>query len=569
MNNNKHISLAIISFFAILVLLKIAATEIQPWDEGLFAIRAKSILQFGTVWDQTAHSPGGLYSATYPPLTVWAIAGAMKIFGTTAFAIRLFSAVCSIASVFLFFAVARKFLNNEKSLALTLLLTGTTVWNLFSRQGMTDVPLNFFILLSFYSIILLCEENEKKNVIWSGLFALAFGLGLMTKIVVSFIPVLFVLIFIFNENDFKKKILLVLAVFAGLAIALPWHIYMYQIHGWQFLKAFIAPHLYSAVENNESRLNFLYYFNQLVIANPFISISFIAVFYYRRDFRSQIRNFSNLEKYIFLTVLIWFVFGFVIFTIALTKLSHYCLYILFPAMLLCGKFYSMRKTLLKSPRETWIVLSILVISTIWSFGWALRQDMKSIMAFHFSSFTIAFLIIVISLILIGFLAKNSSLDKFAGQTLQRLSFVFIILILVRMFFINAFIPNGEVSGGMKTAFVLEQVDGKSFVYLFHSHNGSDTLNPQLAWYSKGWITGWRKGKTFVPIGMPENRVSFKILRNIDKYTDDIIIYYMPQNIYMAQATARDIMETRPLLEQSGRYLIFGKKRWDRRKGKIL
>jgi len=435
---------------------------------------------------------------------------------------------------------------------------------------MTDVPLNFFILLSFFATLKLhVEEDKKKTLLWSSLFALSFGLALMTKIVVSFLPLLFVLLFLLKTNDLRKKKLIGIASLLGLMIAAPWHIYMIKIHGWEFLRAFLAPHLVSAVENNESHIGWGYYINQMIISNPALVLGFCSLYFYIRYRRKLSSSLENSEKYMFITLFSWFLVGFVIFTIAPTKVSHYSLYILFPALLLSVKFYSQRNLLIQNPRELWFLFTILLISSLWSFGWILRQDIKNIANHQFSPYTMSFLIIILALVLVGILVRKSELEKLANSLLPGFSQVLILLILLRLVFFNAFVPNGEIAGGMKTAYILEEVDGKSFVYLYNEHNGSDSLNPQLAWYSKGWLTGWRKGKSFRPVPVPENRINYKSLRKLDRFPGEIVVYYMPQNIYLAQAAARDILETRPLLEQTGRYLIFGMKRWDRRKGKIL
>src|SRR3972149_5023847 len=75
--------------------------EIQEWDEALYAVRAKAIVQLGdwptkdlTGWlDQTAYSVGGLYSAAHPPLYIWLTAITYRLFGITEFTTRLWAAV--------------------------------------------------------------------------------------------------------------------------------------------------------------------------------------------------------------------------------------------------------------------------------------------------------------------------------------------------------------------------------------------------------------------------------------------------------------------------------------------
>ncbi|MBI5323971.1 MAG: glycosyltransferase family 39 protein, partial [Ignavibacteriae bacterium] len=136
--NHNWIITGIIALMAIIVFINLGTGEIQPWDEGLYAIRAKSILHYDDFWDQTEYSSGGLYSSTYPPLTIWFMSGAMKLFGENEFSARFFSALCSIFSLIFIYLISKKVVSFKYSV-LTIILTGTTiVWNKFSREGMTD-----------------------------------------------------------------------------------------------------------------------------------------------------------------------------------------------------------------------------------------------------------------------------------------------------------------------------------------------------------------------------------------------------------------------------------------------
>ncbi len=567
MNESKHINYSILAFISLIVLFRIGYAEIQPWDEGLFAMRAKAVLQYGEVIDQTPHAIGGLYSSTYPPLSVWAIASFIKLFGQSALSVRFFSALCSIISVFVLYHIARRLMNEEKAMIVSVLLAGTTVWNSYARQGMTDVPLVMFILSSLIALIKFSEaENNTNQWKWILLFALFFGLGLMTKIVVSFIPLLFALIY-FIYSGKRVRILMIFSVLAGILLALPWHIYMAAQHGWEFSRAFLAPHLYQGVENNTSYLGFSYYINQMIIANPFLLLTFVFIFLAIFRFRKIRRNLEARETALFMLLMLWFVSGFIVFSLSPTKMAHYMLYILPPAVILAVKFYVMKDAIIASKKELWTVTCLLLICALWSFGWIIRQDMKLIVSdFVFTSYSSIFLIVLLGSIATIIIFKEEVLNLFVRGTLSKMALVFLFFLILRVAMSNSFVNPGEVNGAVKTSWIIEDTDDKAFVYIYHEHNASDSLNPQLAWYLRGWTCGWRKGKSMINIPMPEKMINLKSIIELDDFPDFLVIYYLPQNKYMAETGARFILETRPLLEQSGRYLVFGKKRHERKKG---
>ena len=124
LTNSQHRDLAILIFSILLVFISLGAMEIQPWDEALYAIRAKSIIDFGAFWDQTRYTIGGLYSSTYPPMSVWIMALSMKIFGETGFAIRLFPALSSGVSLILMYKISKRLYLQDLSIFRKILLLG-------------------------------------------------------------------------------------------------------------------------------------------------------------------------------------------------------------------------------------------------------------------------------------------------------------------------------------------------------------------------------------------------------------------------------------------------------------
>ena len=59
LSNRQHTATAFILALVCLYAIRLTSIEVQPWDEGLYAVRGQSIAQFGNWADQTQHTIGG------------------------------------------------------------------------------------------------------------------------------------------------------------------------------------------------------------------------------------------------------------------------------------------------------------------------------------------------------------------------------------------------------------------------------------------------------------------------------------------------------------------------------
>ncbi len=567
----RHTAISIIFFFSFILFIKLDMGEVQPWDEGLFAVRAQSINKYNAYWDQTQYSIGGLYSATYPPLTVWAMALNMRIFGERLIAIRLLSALCGSISLIFIFLLARRLMNSDLALLSIIALAVTGSWNYYARQGMTDIPLVAFILISLWAMLKLLESERKyQTLIWTLILALAFGAALMTKIVISFLPLLFIAVALFRKEFKRFRFPLILASVLGIGIALPWHIYMIKTHGYEFYRAFFAPHIYSSVESNSPILGLFYYLNQMIVANPFLLLGLIFIPLYYWKFRPKIDINADeaindkIERKIqikaFLTevLVIWLGLGFVIFSIAQTKLPHYLLYLIPPAILLAGKYIRESEKSTINARLRWFILSFLVISIFWAFNYDLRQGIKNLLTFREFQFqAFVFILIAVALVGYGIRAGSSNLNNLLAVFSRKLFFLFLIFLVIRLVLSNSLYPPGNTFGAAITADNIQKFRKHTFVYVYHRHNASDSLNPQLAWYTKGWSSGQMKGHKILNVPLPKNLVNLQTIASTDILSNLMLIYQIPEDFALAHTVIREISEVRPMIRRTSDYAIFG------------
>jgi hypothetical protein len=537
--------------------------EIHPWDEGLYALRALSILENGNLIDQTSSSPGGLYSSTYPPLSVWAMALSMKIFGPGALAVRLFSYICSITSLIIIYLISIRILSEEKAIFTVILLSISIAWNVYSRQGMTEVPVIFFSLQSLWALIKLHETKEHRKWIFGLIFGLSFALALMTKIIVSFLPLLFAVSFlIFSFRNLKYVLL---GLILGLILAFPWHYYMFSVYGNEFLNAFLIPHLYSAVENNAPQLGFFYYLNQLIITNPFTVLSFVSLYFLILGKFNKIKEQD--ENFIVYILMIWFFLTFIFFSLAVTKLPHYSVYFLVPAVILSVKVFENIETERSNTKNLWFIFTILIISTLWSIGEDLREGFKLLLNnYKISLPVIIFTVITLTMLFAGFFLKKSFFDKIKLIYYIRLSYIILIILVARIVIYTSFSPLEREAGAKKTVEFIDHLRQDKIIYLFHFYNTSDTLNPQLEWYFKIKDSGQKLKPELIKISLASNQLDIRSLRKVDNYPNQFVIYYIPFKTDLTNMILEDIVQTRKIILQTRKYIVFGRKKTDRPAG---
>lgn len=557
-----NLVISILLFISLIVFIRIDSSEIQPWDEGLYAIRARSILLFNAVFDQTEFTVGGLYSSTYPPLFVWAMALSIRIFGETTFAVRFIPALSSVISIVIIFIISRKIMKKEYALISAILLAGTNCWNTYSRQGMTDIPLITSILLSLLLLIKINDmENIKKIILYSIFLIIMIIACLLIKITISFLPIIFILYLVLINKNQKIKYLFLSIGFISISISSIWYIFMSTKYGNVFINSLLLPHLYSVVENNVSNLGIFYYLNQLIISNPLIIIAFIFSLY---KFKKVLLN----NNYILIIILGWFYIGLFFFSISSTKLPHYTNFIVPPAIILTG--YFLQKIEYNYNKKYVFIEFMLIIFSIWAFWGNLRIHLKNIIDISIIlQILIIFVFLFLMFLLIKIKFKNISItiknklfivfEKLNNyKSFKILSIVIIFILLLRVIANNTINPNGSFEGAKQTSKYLISSDEKNFIYLYHLHNNADSLNPQLDWYLNGWMCNWQKNKTYKPFSLNESKVNYKLIDSLECYNNLLIVYFKPKNKYVGELTKERLIKSRDIIINTESYIVFSK-----------
>jgi len=537
MTSRQHTVLAVLLAIVGLYVIRLSSVEIQPWDEGLYAVRGESIVLFGDWWDQTPHALGGLYSSTPPPMTSWGVAVGTTIFGRSALGVRFFTIVCAGLALFLFYRISSRFISHQGAL-LGMVALGTSLhWVVYSRQAMTEVPLMMFTLLGLYAALLLgdrrSESGDRKaetgeqafdtrhqalGTLPIALGILAIGGALMTKMTVGLLPALFFLPLLRRRGQWWKPLAIIVA---GTAVAMPWYLHMFLTYGDDIWLAMSIPHLWEAVEGNAASMGPLYYVNQLVLAHPLSVVAFyfvgVAVLY-----RSALPEREQRGPVI---ALAWFVVVMLVFSLASTKNPHYVVMLLPPTILVAAYAYE-RLLVAAPPRMVNLGYALLASATIWVMSPSLRVALRTLTLDLYAALLLAVIVVVPVVAIL--------LPAGASRRISALGYRTMLIIAVVAGGLQAVVTvvNGrdeEIQGGRQIAVaLLEQAEYyKEFTYLYHRHNAGDAMNPQLAWYTAGWMNGWQEGYRYDPVHMPAQTYDLDAVASVATQPLPWVVYYHP------------------------------------------
>lgn len=328
-------------------------------DGALWSLRAKACALHGDWWDQTPHSIGGLHTSAYPPLQVWAAGLCYRLFGINGFAARLPGALAGLALVGAVTVMGWLAGGAPTGLLAGILVAGNRRIFGYAQNAQleaTYLAWNTIAISAYAARVRFLGERTRLSSVCLAAAGIALGCALMSKIATGFLVGLVLapwgLYLVYARRITLGRLLadgvIVLAI--GLAIALPWHV-------WMLLKYRDGPALF---ENNafvemfwkyhvltRSRVPIeghgpgawgnLFYFHAGVVGMPFISACAVA------GLASAVRGAVGKRPAgwaVSMRVLfaVFLVVNFIVITRAATKMNSYVVTIIVPAALLAGAY---------------------------------------------------------------------------------------------------------------------------------------------------------------------------------------------------------------------------------------
>ncbi|MDD5360753.1 MAG: glycosyltransferase family 39 protein [Ignavibacteria bacterium] len=471
-------------FFAFLVVFLFASkihtiivTDIQPWDEGMYAARVLSIKDSGDILDQSQHSIGKFYSGSHPPLLIWTGYIFTSIFGMNNVSFKIFIFLLSIALLWFIVLFGKKVYDNRIGMLAAIIFSSNIIFSIFCNRFQFDIPYSLLIIISFYYVLKYEESGSKKYNIYAGIF---FGLCLMVKILVGFfIPMVLFFVVILSGRKFKYSISdLFVLTSIGVIIAAPWHIYMFAAYGSEFANYFFFYHIYEralfGVEQNTKGSGYLYHINYLLTILPYGVIFLFGA-------AKQMLNIKKIQpKELF--ILIWFMMGLLIITFFRTKLEVYIMLILLPGVFIASNY--VRTLASAGNKEKILLLTATAFNIFWSvLNYFRIEEGYKIQSSNINTFILlSALWVLISAVLIFFIMKKRS-----GIPSIYYGFILVFLIFVNLLYAVR-IPYWENS--FKITDIkgeIEKSGNKNLIYVASNRRA----NPQFSFYFDGLDIGWK------------------------------------------------------------------------------
>ena len=196
--------MALIIFFgAFLRLFRLGDSCFRPhhgWNEAHFASVAINLWKYGLFFQKPVEFT--TYDFTNPPLCTWLMAIAIRATGNIEFGARIIPAIFGILSIPLLFYIGETLFNERVGLIASFLFAFNFGAVYFSRTAQLDVPMLFFILISFSFWIKYLIEKNITFAILSGVFL---GVGCFIKLLaIIFGIVYFLSIFVHPKNFWNQ-----------------------------------------------------------------------------------------------------------------------------------------------------------------------------------------------------------------------------------------------------------------------------------------------------------------------------------------------------------------------------
>ena len=210
---------------------------VDPWDEARHGVNAVEMLKEGNLIKSTYEYQTDYYNLK-PPLSMWCIMIAFKLFGTTVFAIRFYSAVCYLVLAFIVgLYVYKRYGRLESLFVVGLLATNTTAFQAHMiRAGDAD---SLYVLLFTAGMLCLLEIRRKSYAF--PLYGLCLSLAFLTKSFHAGMIALVGIIFMIGTGAINKLTKKQWLLFAGTVLVpfLIWAISRWMVDGTTFFRQMI------------------------------------------------------------------------------------------------------------------------------------------------------------------------------------------------------------------------------------------------------------------------------------------------------------------------------------------
>lgn len=328
----------IAAVWALTTVAGLGSTSLSEPDEPRFAEATRQMFLRG---DFLTPYFNGVPRFEKPILFYWMQAPAFAMLGPTETAARLPTAILTLGVLVLTFLIGERLLNRRAAVIGTLILATTFRFAIWSRQGLTDVPVLFWMLAALYWFAKSVPLGTGPRGLSPALLGwAAVGCGALTKGPVAVLPLVIVggYLVATRQLHLTRRVLVWPGVLIAAAIALPWYAWMAWLHGRGFIDfalgyEVVARYGYSSTAFPTSPRSFFWYF-QIYPGDAAPWTLFIVAAIGWSLWR--LRSFAAETRQAVVFLLIWFFAIVLVFSTAKFKVTHYILPAYPAASLLAG-----------------------------------------------------------------------------------------------------------------------------------------------------------------------------------------------------------------------------------------
>mgnify|MGYP001166517770 CR=1 FL=1 len=343
----------LLGFVVVLMTLNLNGFLLFDHDEGAFSEATRGMFERG---DFITTYLNDRIRFDKPILIYWLQATSVAAFGTDVWVFRLPSALAGILWVMAIFAFTRRTLDQQTAVAAAMMAATAAGINAITHVATADGLLNMLLATTMLAMYIYTQKPSTKLLV--GIYVLM-GLGMLTKGPVAIaIPFMAGGLFYLTSGytrEFLRAIFFIPGWIIFLAIAAPWYIAAYQIHGQEFIDGFFMKHnvnrFNNAMEGHDGGLLFYPLVLPFVLA-PFGGLLIRVL----PSIKTTLSGGDPLNRFLW----IWFLVVLTLFSLASTKLPHYILYGVTPLVILMARYRDWLKSRWLAALFPAILLGLLV-----------------------------------------------------------------------------------------------------------------------------------------------------------------------------------------------------------------
>lgn len=495
MTERQHSVLAMILVIMGLYIMRISAVEIQPLVEGDIALRAEAIVTSGAWMDPSEFAVGGLSSVVSPPLPSWLATLGMLILGPSEIGLRLLSLIALLALLGLTYLVSGRVLAHRYAMIATATVGLSIPMITLGRQISPEIIATAMLMLGWWSTLrIAAAPDARTRMLFALVYAAALAAVMLSVMLLTVIALGLLVPVLMRRTTLTSG---VFGLLLGLGLGLPWYGIMYAHHGSDFILAQSIAGTAATLRQGGSSGGPLDIVLVLIAASPLLVSSLVWVLTSLRS-RELLPDRSDAVR---MTAGLWFVVTMMLGAIGNQSATSAIIAVLPVASIL--SLSALQDSMQRSaPGLMLMHLGCIVIATFPTLLVHLRA-VSSVM-------TVASLVAVMIavLLLIAVTLGKTRHRRLAVRATRPVIYAALgATAIAAAMTILAGNPSA-ISGGRRVALRLleDTAYARSFVYLHHGTAAGTSVNAQLTWYTRGWMSHRNPRYDFTSLVMPPANV---------------------------------------------------------------